>query len=70
MLGETCFSAAALVLLGVVVTPLLAGFGVLYRDLRASNARLAEATGRMRSGTVVMDEAETELRARPSERLR
>lgn len=61
MLGETCFSGAALTLLGIVLAPVLTAMGWLYRDLKASNARLAEATGRLRSGASVMDEAETEL---------
>lgn len=70
MLGETCFSGAALTLLAIVVAPLLAAFGMLYRDLRASNARLAEATGRLRTGVAVMDEAEAELRAQAPGRRR
>lgn len=61
MLGDTCFSGPALTLLGIVLAPLLTAFGLLYRDLKASNARLAEATGRMQSGASVMDQAETEL---------
>ena len=64
MLGETCFSGAALTLLGIVLTPVLTAFGWLYRDLRSANARLAEAHQSMQAGIPVMDEAESALRGK------
>lgn len=78
MLGETCFSGAALTLLGVVLAPVLTAFGILYRDALKSrdlqiadlSDRLTEATGRLKSGSAVMDVAETVLRTRSPGRRR
>lgn len=69
MLGETCFSGAALVLLGVVLAPLLTAFGVVYRDgitsrnaqIASLNLRLTEATEGLQRGATVMGEAKSEL---------
>jgi hypothetical protein len=75
VLGETCFSGAALTLLGIILTPVLTAFGILYRDaLKSRDARIAwleqEMVDRLRHGAQVMDEAETELRTRSPGRRR
>jgi hypothetical protein len=76
VLGETCFSGAALALLAVVLAPVMTAVGILYRDsLKSRDLQIAdlslrltgmqqEASDRFREGAAVMDAAQSELKAR------
>jgi hypothetical protein len=44
--GEACFSGASIALLAVVTAPLVAAFGILYRDgITSRNAQIADLIG-------------------------
>jgi hypothetical protein len=69
-LGEACFSGASIALLAVVTAPLVAAFGILYRDgITSRNAQIADLIGQrndllkqVQGAVPTLDEANTVVR--------